>query len=82
MEDIIALLGGGAPSTVPENDILEEVQERAAAGELTVQTPTTVIAGFSFNDEDIATLPLIALENADEAGFVTKMIDTVKLMFR
>jgi len=36
----------------------------------------------SFNDEDIATLPLIALENAEEAGFVTKMIDTVKLMFR
>ena len=51
VEDIIALLGGGAPPTVPENDILEEVQERAAAGELTVQTPTTVIAGFSFNDD-------------------------------
>jgi len=36
----------------------------------------------SFNDEDIAILPLIALEDANEAGFVTKMIDTVKLMFR
>ena len=36
----------------------------------------------SFNNEDIATLPLIALENAEEAGFISKMIDTVKLMFR
>ena len=36
----------------------------------------------SFSNEDIATLPLIALEDATEAGFFTKMIDTVKLLFR
>jgi D-alanyl-D-alanine carboxypeptidase (penicillin-binding protein 5/6) len=36
----------------------------------------------SFNDQNIATLPLIALENAAEAGFISKMIDTIKLLFR
>jgi D-alanyl-D-alanine carboxypeptidase (penicillin-binding protein 5/6) len=43
------------------------------------QVGTLVI---SFSNEDIATLPLIALEDATEAGFFTKMIDTVKLLFR
>ena len=51
LEDLFALLGGGAPPTVPENDILEEVQERAAEGELTVETPPTLITGFNFNDD-------------------------------
>ncbi|MDA8942166.1 D-alanyl-D-alanine carboxypeptidase [bacterium] len=36
----------------------------------------------SFSNEDIAILPLIALEDAILGGFFTKMIDTIKLMFR
>jgi len=36
----------------------------------------------SFHDQKLATLPLIALENAAEAGFISKMIDTIKLLFR
>jgi len=43
------------------------------------QVGTLVI---SFRNEDIATLPLIALEDATEGGIFTKMIDTIKLMFR
>ena len=43
------------------------------------QVGTLVI---SFSNEDIATLPLIALEDATEGGIFTKMIDTIKLMFR
>tara|TARA_R100001082_G_scaffold96770_1_gene64423 strand:- start:230 stop:424 length:195 start_codon:yes stop_codon:yes gene_type:complete len=30
---------------------IEEAQAAAAAGELTVQNPTTVITGFNFNDD-------------------------------
>jgi D-alanyl-D-alanine carboxypeptidase (penicillin-binding protein 5/6) len=36
----------------------------------------------SFHDQKLATLPLIALEDAAEAGFISKMIDTIKLLFR
>jgi len=36
----------------------------------------------SFSNEDIAILPLIALEDATMGGIFTKMIDTVKLLFR
>ena len=43
------------------------------------QVGTLVI---SFSNKDIATLPLIALEDATEAGFFTQMIDTIKLLFR
>ena len=43
------------------------------------QVGTLVI---SFSNEDIATLPLIALEDATEGGIFTRVIDTVKLLFR
>ncbi len=55
-----------------EGDLIAPINQGDQVGTLAI----------SFNDEDIATLPLIALEDASEAGFVTKMIDTVKLMFR
>ncbi|MDC0981001.1 D-alanyl-D-alanine carboxypeptidase [Candidatus Pseudothioglobus singularis] len=55
-----------------EGDLIAPINQGDQVGTLAI----------SFNDEDIATLPLIALEDANEAGFVKKMIDTVKLMFR
>ena len=55
-----------------EGDLIAPINQGDQVGTLAI----------SFNDEDIAILPLIALEDANEAGFVTKMIDTVKLMFR
>ena len=55
-----------------ESDLIAPINQGDQVGTLSI----------SFNDEDIATLPLIALEDANEAGFVSKMIDTVKLMFR
>jgi D-alanyl-D-alanine carboxypeptidase (penicillin-binding protein 5/6) len=55
-----------------EGDLIAPINQGDEVGTLAI----------SFNDEDIATLPLIALEDANEAGFVSKMIDTVKLMFR
>ena len=36
----------------------------------------------SFDNKNIATLPLIALDNAIEGGFLKKMVDSVKLLFR
>ena len=35
----------------------------------------------SFNDETLAKFPLIALEEAPEAGFFARIIDTIKLLF-
>ena len=53
-------------------DLIAPINQGEQVGELVV----------SFNDQNIATLPLIALENAAEAGFISKMIDTIKLLFR
>ena len=53
-------------------DLIAPISQGEQVGELVV----------SFNDQNIATLPLIALENAAEAGFISKMIDTIKLLFR
>ena len=53
-------------------DLIAPISQGEQVGELVV----------SFNDQNIATLPLIALENATEAGFISKMIDTIKLLFR
>ena len=53
-------------------DLIAPINQGEQVGELVV----------SFNDQNIATLPLIALENAPEAGFISKMIDTIKLLFR
>jgi len=71
--------------TLPRNQFKYTTQTIELSGDLIApinQGDQVGTLAISFNDEDIATLPLIALENADEAGFVTKMIDTVKLMFR
>ena len=53
-------------------DLIAPINQGEQVGELVL----------SFNDQNIATLPLIALENAPEAGFISKMIDTIKLLFR
>jgi len=36
----------------------------------------------SFSNENIATLPLVALEDAPESGFFARIVDTIKLLFR
>jgi len=71
--------------TLPRNQFKYTTQTIKLSGDLIApinQGDQVGNLAISFNDEDIATLPLIALENAEEAGFVSKMIDTVKLMFR
>jgi D-alanyl-D-alanine carboxypeptidase (penicillin-binding protein 5/6) len=71
--------------TLPRNQFKYTTQTINLSGDLVApvnqgdQVGTLVI---SFGDEDIATLPLIALEDATSGGFFTKMIDTIKLMFR
>jgi len=35
-----------------------------------------------FSNENIATLPLVALEDAPESGFFARIVDTIKLLFR
>ena len=55
-----------------KQDLIAPINQGEQVGELVV----------SFNDQNIAALPLIALENAAEAGFISKMIDTIKLLFR
>ena len=70
--------------TLPRNQFKYTTQTINLSGDLVApinrgdQVGTLVI---SFSDEDIATLPLIALEDATVGGFFTKMIDTIKLMF-
>ena len=71
--------------TLPRNQFKYTTQTIELSGDLIAPISSGDQVGtlaISFNDENIATLPLIALENAEEAGFVSKMIDTVKLMFR
>ncbi len=71
--------------TLPRNQFKYTTQTINLTGDLIApinQGDQVGTLAISFKDEDIATLPLIALENAEEAGFVSKMIDTVKLMFR
>ena len=53
-------------------DLIAPISQGEQVGELVV----------SFNNQNLATLPLIALEDAAEAGFISKMIDTIKLLFR
>jgi len=71
--------------TLPRNQFKYTTQTINIMGDLIApinqgdQVGTLVI---SFSNEDIATLPLIALEDATEGGIFTKMIDTIKLMFR
>jgi D-alanyl-D-alanine carboxypeptidase (penicillin-binding protein 5/6) len=71
--------------TLPRNQFKYTTQTINLSGDLVApviqgdQVGTLVI---SFSNKDIATLPLIALEDAISGGFFTKMIDTIKLMFR
>jgi D-alanyl-D-alanine carboxypeptidase (penicillin-binding protein 5/6) len=53
-------------------DLIAPISQGEQVGELVV----------SFNNQNLATLPLITLEDAAEAGFISKMIDTIKLLFR
>jgi len=55
-----------------DQDLIAPINQGKRVGNLLV----------SFNNENIATLPLIALEDAPEAGFFAKIIDTIKLLFR
>ena len=70
--------------TLPRNQFKYTTQTINLSGDLVApinrgdQVGTLVI---SFSDEDIATLPLIALEDATTGGFFTRMIDTIKLIF-
>jgi len=71
--------------TLPRNQFKYTTQTISLSGDLIApinkgdQVGTLLI---SFSNEDIAILPLIALEDSTEGGFFTQMIDTVKLLFR
>ena len=70
--------------TLPRNQFKYTTQTINLLGDLVApisqgdQLGTLVI---SFGNEDLKTFSLIALEDAIEAGFFSKMIDTVKLLF-
>jgi len=55
-----------------DQDLIAPINQGKRVGNLLV----------SFSNENIATLPLIALEDAPEAGFFARIIDTIKLLFR
>jgi len=55
-----------------DQDLIAPVNQGERVGNLVV----------SFSNENIATLPLIALEDAPESGFFAKIVDTIKLLFR
>ena len=71
--------------TLPRNQFKYTTQTINLSGDLVapvIQGDQVGSLVISFRNEDIATLPLIALEDATSGGFFTKMIDTIKLMFR
>ena len=71
--------------TLPRNQFKYTTQTINLSGDLVAPVNQGDQVGsliISFSNEDIATLPLIALEDAISGGFFTKMIDTIKLMFR
>ena len=55
-----------------DQDLIAPVNQGDRVGNLIV----------SFSDENIATLPLVALEDAPESGFFARIVDTIKLFFR
>jgi len=71
--------------TLPRNQFKYTTQTINLSGDLIApinkgdQVGTLVI---SFSNEDIETLPLIALEDASVGSIFTKLIDSVKLLFR
>ena len=71
--------------TLPRNQFKYTTQTINLSGDLVAPVNQGDQIGsliISFSNEDIATLPLIALEDAISGGFFTKIIDTIKLMFR
>jgi D-alanyl-D-alanine carboxypeptidase (penicillin-binding protein 5/6) len=71
--------------TLPRNQFKYTTQTINLSGDLVapvIQGDQVGSLVISFRNEDIATLPLIALEDSISGGFFTKMIDTIKLMFR
>ena len=71
--------------TLPRNQFKYITQTINLEGDLIAPISGGDVVGvleISFSNENIATLPLIALENAVEAGFFSKMVDTIKLLFR
>ena len=71
--------------TLPRNQFKYTTQTINLSGDLVAPVNQGDQVGsliISFSNEDIATLPLIALEDAISGGFFTKMIDMIKLMFR
>ena len=71
--------------TLPRNQFKYTTQTINLSGDLIAPITKGDEVGtlaISFNNKNIATLPLIALDNAIEGGFLTKMVDTVKLLFR
>ena len=71
--------------TLPRNQFKYTTQTINLSGDLVAPVNQGDQVGsliISFSNEDIATLPLIALEDAISGGFFTKIIDTIKLMFR
>jgi len=55
-----------------DQDLIAPVNQGDRVGNLIV----------SFSNENIATLPLVALEDAPESGFFARIVDTIKLFFR
>jgi len=71
--------------TLPRNQFKYTTQTIKLSGDLIAPINKGDQVGkliISFSNEDIATLPLIALEDATEGGIFTILIDTVKLLFR
>jgi len=55
-----------------DQDLIAPINQGKRVGNLLV----------SFSSENIASLPLIALEDAPESGFFARIVDTIKLLFR
>ena len=55
-----------------DQDLIAPINQGERVGNLVI----------SFSNENIATLPLIALEDAPESGFFARIVDTIKLLFR
>ena len=71
--------------TLPRNQFKYITQTINLEGDLIAPISGGDVVGvleISFSNENIATLPLIALEDAAEAGFFSKIVDTIKLLFR
>jgi D-alanyl-D-alanine carboxypeptidase (penicillin-binding protein 5/6) len=55
-----------------DQDLIAPINQGERVGNLVI----------SFSNEAIATLSLIALEDAPESGFFARIVDTIKLLFR